>query len=112
MAIRQQRIAQLILKEVSQMVQFEIRDPEIGFITLSDVDLSNDFSYCKIFVSFLDKSKSEESQLLALNGYSKQIRVRLGKVLMIKKIPSVQFYIDESFKEGARIDEIIQGFKK
>lgn len=112
MAIRQQRIAQVILKEVSQMVQFELRDPEIGFITLSDVDLSNDFSYCKIYVSFMDQSKPEEQQLKALNAYAKQIRVRLGKVLMIKKIPSVQFYIDESFSEGARIDEIIQGLKK
>ena len=60
MAIRQQRIAQIILKEVSEMLQFEIKDAEIGFVTVADVEMSNDYSFAKIFVTFLDKEKGEE----------------------------------------------------
>lgn len=112
MAIRQERIAQLILKEVSEMVQFQIKDSEIGFVTLSDVRLSNDYSYCKLFVSFMDKSIPEAIQLNALNGYAKQIRGVLGKKLMIRKIPQIEFAIDPSFETGQRIDSIIDSIKK
>ena len=112
MAIRQERIAQVILKEVSEMVQFEIKDSEIGFVTISDVRLSNDFSYVKLFVTFMDKSLSNETQLKALNSYSKQIRGALGKKLMIRKIPQIEFAIDPSFETGQRIDSIIDSIKK
>lgn len=112
MAIRQQRIAQLILKDVSEMIQFEIKDPEIGFVTLSDVDLSNDYSYVKLYVTFMDKSISDDIQLKALNGYARQIRGLLGKKLMIRKIPEVQFFLDPSFSEGQRIDDIIRKIQK
>lgn len=112
MAIRQKRIAQLILKDVSEMIQFKIKDPDIGFVTLSDVELSDDYSYVKLFVTFMDKEKSEESQLKALNGYAKQIRGELGKKLMIRKIPEVSFHLDPSFAQGQRIDEIIRSIHK
>lgn len=112
MAIRQQRIAQLILKDVSEMIQFQIKDPEIGFVTLSDVELSNDYSYVKLFVSFMDPDKDPEAQLKALNGYAKQIRGQLGKKLMIRKIPEVSFHLDPSFESGKRIDDIIRSINK
>lgn len=112
MAIRQQRIAQIILKEVSEMLQFEIRDAEIGFVTVADVDLSNDYSYAKIYVTFLDKELGEESQLKALNKYARSIRGALGKKLMIRKIPEISFHIDASFEQGRRIDDIIDLLNK
>jgi ribosome-binding factor A len=112
MAIRQQRIAQLILKDVSEMIQFQIKDPEIGFVTLSDVELSNDYSYVKLFVTFMDKDKGDEQQLIALNSYSRQIRGLLGKKLDLRKIPEVSFHLDPSFEKGQRIDEIIRKIGK
>ena len=112
MAIRQQRIAQIILKEVSEMLQFEIKDAEIGFVTVADVEMSNDYSFAKIFVTFLDKEKGEELQLKALNRYAKSIRGALGKKLMIRKIPEISFHIDASFEQGRRIDESIDILNK
>lgn len=112
MAIRQQRIAQLILKDVSEMIQFQIKDPDIGFVTLSDVDLSNDYSFVKLYVTFMDQAKGNELQLKALNGYAKQIRGQLGKKLMIRKIPEVQFLLDPSFEQGQKIDELIRKIQK
>lgn len=112
MAIRQQRIAQLILKDVSEMIQFQIKDPEIGFVTLSDVELSNDYSYVKLFVSFMDPTKNPETQLKVLNGYAKQIRGALGKKLMIRKIPAVSFHLDPSFAQGQRIDDLLRNLNK
>jgi len=112
MAIRQQRIAQLILKDVSEMIQFQIKDPEIGFVTLSDVDLSNDYSYVRLYVSFMDPSKDQEVQLKVLNSYARQIRGALGKKLMIRKIPEVSFHLDPSFAQGQRIDDLLRNINQ
>lgn len=112
MAIRQQRIAQVILKEVSEMIQFEIKDPDIGFVTIMDVEMTNDYSLAKLYVTFLDKEKGPELQLKALNGYAKQIRGALGKKLMIRKIPEIKFLIDSTFEQGKKIDDIIDLLQK
>ena len=79
MAIRQERLAGIIQKEISEMIQFQIKDPNIGFVTVTDVDLTNDYSYVKVFVTFLDKNKDVESQLKALNKTKSFLRGELGK---------------------------------
>lgn len=108
MAIRQERLAGIIQKEISEMIQFQIKDPNIGFVTVTDVDLTNDYSYVKVFVTFLDKNKDVESQLKALNKTKSFLRGELGKKLAIRKIPEITFYQDTSFDKGERIDSIIK----
>ena len=93
MAIRQERLAGIILKEISEMIQFEVKDPNIGFVTVTGVDLTNDNSYCKIYVTFLDKSKNPERQLEALNRTRGFLRSVLGKKLATRKTPELSFQI-------------------
>lgn len=112
MGIRQDRIANVIQKEVSEMIEFQVREDGLGFVTVSGVHLSNDYSFCKIYVSFLDQSKGEQAQLEILSKHAKRFRGLLGKKLMIRKIPEIQFEIDQSFKEGRRIDELLNELKK
>lgn len=112
MGVRQERIAGIILKEVSEMIQFEVKDPNIGFVSVTDVDLTNDNSYCKIYVTFLDKSKNPEKQLEALNKTKGYIRSALGKKLSIRKTPEISFHLDTSFDRGQRIDSILDEVKK
>ena len=110
MGIRQERIANVIQKEVSEMIEFQIKDEKLGFVTVSGVNMSNDYSFCKIYVSFLNQQ--EGTQLEILNKYAKRFRAQLGKKLQIRKIPELQFEIDPSFKEGRRIDTILEELKK
>jgi ribosome-binding factor A len=112
MGVRQERLAGIILKEISELIQFEVKDPNIGFTTVTDVELSNDNSYCKVYVTFLDKSKNPEKQLEALNHTKGYMRSVLGKKLDIKKIPELTFLMDTSFDKGQRIDSILSGVKK
>lgn len=112
MGIRQERIANVIRKEVSEMIEFQIKDEMLGFVTVSGVEMSNDYSICKVFVSFLDKDKDDRSQLEILENYAKKFRGQLGKKLMIRKIPVLEFIIDPSFKSGQRIDSILSDLKK
>jgi len=112
MGVRQERLSGIILKEISEMIQFEVKDPSIGFVTVTDVELSNDNSYCKVYVTFLDKSKDSVKQLEALNHTKGFMRSILGKKLDIKKIPEITFLMDTSFDRGQRIDSILSGVKK
>ncbi|MHC1736151.1 MAG: 30S ribosome-binding factor RbfA [Erysipelotrichaceae bacterium] len=112
MAIRQERLAGIILKEISEMIQFEVKDPNIGFVTVTGVDLTNDNSYCKIYVTFLDKSKNPERQLEALNRTRGFLRSVLGKKLATRKTPELSFHLDTSFDQGQRIDTILNDVKK
>ncbi|HAM64132.1 MAG: ribosome-binding factor A [Firmicutes bacterium GWF2_51_9] len=112
MAIRQERLAGIILKEISEMIQFEVKDPNIGFVTVTGVDLTNDNSYCKIYVTFLDKSKNPERQLEALNRTRGFLRSALGKKLATRKTPELSFHLDTSFDQGQRIDTILNDVKK
>jgi ribosome-binding factor A len=107
MNIRQKRVAQIILKEVSQMIQFEIKDNSLGIVTLLDVDLSQDYSYCTLYASFLDKSTDEQQQLARLNTHAKSMRAELGKRLTLRKIPQLRFVLDDTYEKGQRIDAII-----
>ena len=93
-------------------IQFEIKDPDIGFVTIMDVEMTNDYSLAKLYVTFLDKEKGAELQLKALNGYAKQIRGALGKKLMIRKIPEIKFLVDSTFEQGKKIDDIIDLLQK
>jgi len=111
MNLRVKKIASQILKEVSQMIHFELKDPKIGFVTLMDCIVSNDYSYAKIFVTFMD-GRDKEEQLQLLNGHARQFRGELGKRMMIRKIPEISFIIDESYEQGKRIDDILNSIKK
>ena len=92
------------------MIEFQIKDEKLGFVTVSGVHMSNDYSFCKVYVSFLDQG--EGTQLEILNKYAKKFRGQLGKKLQIRKIPEITFEIDPSFKEGFKIDSILNELKK
>lgn len=112
MGIRQQRVAQIIFKEVSNMIQFEIKDSALGMVTLLDVKLSSDYSYCTLYVSFLDEASDQVEQIKLLNTYAKSIRSELGKRLALRKIPQLTFVIDDTYTKAHRIDQILKSFKK
>ncbi|TXT16526.1 MAG: ribosome-binding factor A [Erysipelotrichaceae bacterium] len=90
MGIKHQRIGALIVKEVSQMIQTEMDDPKVGFVTLLDCEVTNDYSYAKVFVTLME----------------------LGKRIMIRKIPQIVFVIDATYEKGKRIDDILKELKK
>ena len=55
MSVKTEKIAGIILKNVSEIIQFQLKDPKIGFVTITDVEVTNDLSIAKIYVSFLGK---------------------------------------------------------
>ena len=111
MGIKHQRLGSLIVKEISQMIQTEIDDPKVGFVTILDCEITNDYSYAKVFVTFLGSGNNSE-RLEALCKHAKYFRMELGKRIMIRKIPEIIFVIDATYEKGKRIDDILREIKK
>ena len=111
MADRTQRIQSIIGKNISEIIQFELKNPRIGFCTVSEVWVSSDFSYARVYVSFLG-SKYPKQNLEELNKTKGYVRSSLAKKLDIRKTPEITFYLDESFQKAERLDEVLRKEKE
>lgn len=112
MGTKTERIAELIQRNVSEIIQFQLKDPKIGFITITDCQVTNDLSYAKVFVSFLGQNARKEAGMKALERSKGYIRSELSKKLSIRKVPTLIFVLDDALEKGNKIDRIIQDIHK
>jgi ribosome-binding factor A len=108
MANRKERIATLIDKNIRDIIQFEVKNDKIGFISVTDVVTSTDFSYTKVYVSFLG-AKYPHQNLEELEKAKGFIRSSLAKKLDIRKVPELTFYLDDTFD---KIEQLENALKK
>jgi len=106
MADRTQRIQSVIGKNISEIIQFELKNPRIGFCTVSEVWVSSDFSYARVYVSFLG-AKFPKQNLEELNKTRGYVRSSLAKKIDIRKTPEITFYLDETFEKMNHLDEVL-----
>lgn len=112
MSTKSDKIAGLIQRNISEIIQFDLKDPKVGFITITDAQVTNDLSYAKIFVSFLGANARKEAGLKALERSKGYLRSELSKRLSTRKVPELIFVLDESLEKGNRIDNIINDMNK
>ena len=106
-SIKQKRLEGTIRKNISDIIQFGIKDPNVGFVTITDVQVSNDHSFAKVFVTFLGKDARAQAGLKALNRAKGFIRSELSQRLDIRRTPELIFVLDEMEMKARHIDEII-----
>ena len=106
-SVKQKRLEGIIRKNISEIIQFGVKDPDVGFVTITDVQVSNDHSYAKVFVTFLGQNPRMQAGLRALNRAAGFIRSELSKRMTIRRVPELSFVIDETEMNGRHIDEII-----
>lgn len=105
---RTDRFSQQLQREVAQILQREIKDPRVVMPTVSDVEVSKDLAYAKVFVTFLnDDEKSIEQALKVLNEANGFIRTLLGKRLKARITPNLRFEYDPSLNEGIRMAKLV-----
>jgi ribosome-binding factor A len=105
--VRVGRVGEQIKKELSQIVQLELKDPRIGFLTVTGVEITNDLSIAKVYLSVMGTDEQKEATLKALSSGSGYIRSELGKRIRLRKIPELQFKFDASIDYGSKIDNIL-----
>ncbi|ACI20500.1 MULTISPECIES: 30S ribosome-binding factor RbfA [Thermodesulfovibrio] len=108
---RAQRLKVLLKEEVAEIILHKIKDPRLGFITVTDVELSDDLRIAKVFISVL-KTEDRQLTLQILNDAKGFVRSEIAKRLRIKIIPTFEFLFDESIDRGFRIDQLLKEIKK
>lgn len=104
---RTQRVGGQIQRELAQIIQQEVRDPRVGFITISEVEVSRDLGHAKIFVTLLDPKQDVVETLRALNKAGGFLRKLLGKRIVMRLVPELHFVYDNSLDTGARVDALL-----
>ena len=105
--VKQKRLEGIIRKNISDIIQFSLKDPNVGFVTITDVSVTNDHSYAKVYCSFLGKDERAAAGLKALNRARGYIRTELSKRLDIRRTPELSFVLDKTMEQDKHIDEII-----
>jgi ribosome-binding factor A len=104
---RIERVNQLIKEEISALLQRELKDPRIGFVTVTDVEVSKDLSQAKVYVSILGSEEEWKATFTALEGARGFIRHWLRQRLRLRLIPSLLFRPDRSMARAAHIQGLL-----
>jgi ribosome-binding factor A len=103
---RSERVAGSLRRELAQLIQTEVKDPAVGFVGLSDVEVSRDLSHAKVFITVFESEKASAS-IKALNKAAGYLRRRLGQEMRIRSVPELHFLHDASVETGHRMDSLI-----
>lgn len=107
MTLKQERMDQILQREISRILQFELKNPKLGFVTVTDVECTRDMSQAKVYVSFLGKQERNDAGMKILRSSKGFIRSTLAKNVKARKIPDLIFVQDKTLEKGRKIDEII-----
>lgn len=106
MSIKIDRLNNVFAREISKIIHDEIKDKDIGFVTITEVRITNDLSFAKIYITSLYNDR--EKVLKALNKASGFIRSLLCDRVKVRKMPEIHFVYDESIEYGKKIEDIIE----
>ncbi|MGL4382867.1 MAG: 30S ribosome-binding factor RbfA [Bacilli bacterium] len=112
MSMKVNRVEQVIKREVSSIIQRDLKDNKIGFITITDVKLTNDLSIATIYVNFLGSENRNEAGLKTLERSKGFIKSKLAQRLTIRKTPNLIFKIDTSLEQGNKINALLKQIKE
>jgi len=112
MTLKQDRMDQILKKEISRILQFELKNPKLGFVTVTDVECTRDMSQAKVYVSFLGKQERNDAGMKVLQASKGFIRSTLARNIKARKMPDLIFVQDTSLDQGRKIDSILSSLNK
>ena len=105
---RQQRVQELLRAEISDIIRSELRDPLIGFVTVTDVEVSPDLRHARVFISALGSAEAQEASFRALRRAAKFVRGRLAGRLELRYIPELTFRYDATAERAQRLEHVLR----
>jgi len=108
---RMERINEFYREEVALLIQREIKDPRIGFVTVLGCKVANDFKEAKVYISVLGSKEDKKKTLAGLQSAAGYIQSKVGGLASWKHTPRVTFYLDESAEQAARVEELLKKLK-
>jgi ribosome-binding factor A len=104
---RSTRLADQIQRDLAELIRRELKDPRVGLITITDVEVSRDLSHAKVYVSSLTDTETHAHTVGALQHAAGFLRARLGHALRVRQVPELHFVYDESVERGIRLSRLI-----
>ncbi|MBU0605504.1 MAG: 30S ribosome-binding factor RbfA [Candidatus Omnitrophica bacterium] len=109
---RSGRVQEAIRQEVSSIIHSQIRDPRLGFLTITGVELTKDLKYARIYFSVLGGDKEKKLALRGLNSAKGYIKGLLGDRIKLRYMPEIEFKIDETLERTRHIYDLFEKIKK
>ncbi|HLR66181.1 30S ribosome-binding factor RbfA [Virgibacillus alimentarius] len=110
--LRANRVAEQMKKELGDILTRKIKDPRVGFVTVTDVEVTGDLQQAKIFISVLGNEEEKQDSLLGLAKAKGFIRSEIGKRIRLRKTPELMFEYDEAQEHGTRIEKLLRDLKE
>lgn len=104
---RTRRVGEQLQRELATLIRDEIRDPRLGLVSISAVEVSRDFSHAKVFFSTLGTEQEADDSLAVLEGAAGYLRRLLGQSMTLRNVPQLHFKQDHSLADGARLSALI-----
>lgn len=104
---RQEKLGELIAAELSDLLRTRLKDPRVGFASITHVEVSGDLRHAKVFVSVMGSEEEQIATIRALKHANGFLRHELASRIVLRYMPELVFKLDNSIAEGARILELI-----
>ena len=112
---RSDRVADLLKKEIADLVFRRVKDPRVAGITISGVEVSGDLKQARVYFCVMGRNAGDDAQKSAALGLEKAkgfIRMELGRRLSLRYVPRIQFEYDTSFEYGDKIEKLLKELHK
>lgn len=106
--LRANRVAEQMKKDLGEIISLKLKDPRIGFVTVTDVEVTGDLQQAKVFISVLGDEEDKQETLKGLSKAKGFIRTEIGKRIRLRKTPELIFEFDEAIEYGNRIETILR----
>ena len=112
MANRSNRVAEQMKKELGEIIRRRLKDPNIGFVTVTDVEVTGDLQQATVYVTVLGDDKVRRETLKSLTKAKGFIRTEIGQRIRLRRTPELSFAVDESAVYGNKIDNLLRQIQK
>jgi len=109
---RSDRVADLILTELAEVLLRRVQDPRLADITLTDVKVTPDLRHAKVFYSLLGDDERKASAIVGLESARGFVKRELGKRLYLRRMPDIEFHFDGSLEYGSHIDRLLDDLEE
>ncbi|MCT2534567.1 30S ribosome-binding factor RbfA [Aquibacillus koreensis] len=106
--LRANRVGEQMKKELGDIISRKIKDPRVGFVTVTDVEVTGDLQQAKVYISVLGEEKQKQDTLIGLAKAKGFMRSEIGKRIRLRKTPELLFEFDEAIEKGNRIEHILR----
>ena len=107
MSLRQERVQEQLVHELSDIIRTDLRDPRIGFITLTGAEISRDLRHSKVYFSVLGDDQAKKDTLTALKSATGLLRSTFAKRVKMRVAPEITFEYDDGISRGQRIFQLL-----